>query len=163
MKSGPFDVPCHEFGGPIGVAGLDVADQLTMVTNDLRSPRKGEAEPAADRSEHLSVFPPQFGSMSIVVPLVDRGMEFRVEIAVQDLVSEIVGLDLALDRFEFHDVRLRRHPDEPARQGWLDQNADLVDVANEIPINRPDARAAIAREDDKAFATQELQHLPNGR
>ena len=116
VKSGPFDVPCHEFGGPIGVTCLDVGDQLTMVTDDLRSPRKGEAEPAADRSEHLSVFPPQFGSMSIVVSLVDQGMEFCVELAVQDLVSEIVGLDLALDRFECRDVGLRGHPDEPTRQ-----------------------------------------------
>src|SRR5436305_1951857 len=94
VKSGPFDVPRHEFGGPIGVTCLDVGDQLTMVSHDLGSPREGEAEPAADRSEHLAVFPPQFGSMSIVVSLVDQGMEFRVELAVQDLVSEIVRLDL---------------------------------------------------------------------
>src|SRR3712207_6755696 len=101
--------------------------------------------------------------MSIVVSLVDQGMEFRVEITVQNLVSEIVGLYLALDSFEFRDVGLRGHPDEPTRQGRLDQNADLVDVANKIPIDRPDARAAISSEDDEAFTAQELQHLPNWR
>ena len=64
---------------------------------------------------------------------------------------------------EFRDVGLRGHSDEPTRQGRLDQNADLVDVANEISVDRPHARAAIAGEDDEAFAAQELQHLPNRR
>ena len=47
---------------------------------------------------------------------------------------------------ELGDVLVRRHADEPAGQGGLDQHADLVDVAHEILVDRPDARAAIGRE-----------------
>ena len=82
VKAGPFDVARHEFGGLIGIACLDVGDELTMITDDLRSPRESETEPAADRAEHLTMFPPQLGSVPIVVSLVDQGVEFRVEVAV---------------------------------------------------------------------------------
>ena len=64
-------------------------------------------------------------------------------------------------RFELGNVLVGRHADEPARQGRLDQNADLVDVADEILVDRPDARAAIAVKDDEAFAAQQLQRLAN--
>ena len=134
-----------------------------MITDDLRSPREGEIELAADRAEHLAMFPPQLRGVPIVVSLIDQGVEFGVEVAVLDLVSKIVGLDLALDPFQFGDIGFRRHSDKPARQSRLDQNADLVDVANEIPVDRPHARAAIAGEDHEAFAAQELQHLANRR
>ena len=63
---------------------------------------------------------------------------------------------------EFGDVLVGRHADEPAGQGRLDQNADLVDVADEILVDRPHARAAVRGEDDEAFAAEELQRLANG-
>ena len=67
-------------------------------------------------------------------------------------IGEVVFLDEALEALEFGDVFFRRHADEPARQSRLDQDADLVDVADEILVDRPDARAAVEREDDEAFA-----------
>ena len=58
VKAGPFNVARHEFGGPIGIACLDVGNKLTVIADDLRSPREGETEPAADRAKHLAMFPP---------------------------------------------------------------------------------------------------------
>ena len=161
MQAGSFDVAGDELGGLIGIASLDVRDEFAMITDDLRSSRQGEIEPAADRTKHLAVLPPQLSSVSIVVSLIDQGVEFGVEVAVLDLVDEVVGLDLALDPFQFGDIGFSRHPDKPARQSRLDQNTDLVDVANKIPIDRPHARAAVAGEDNEAFAAQELKYLPN--
>jgi hypothetical protein len=58
VKAGPFDVARHEFGGPVGIACLNVGNKLTVIADDLRSPREGETEPAADRAKHLAMFPP---------------------------------------------------------------------------------------------------------
>ena len=49
--------------------------------------------------------------------------------------------------------------DEPAGQRGLDQNADLVDVAHEILVDRPHARTAVGGEDDEALAPEQLQRL----
>ena len=38
-------------------------------------------------------------------------------------------------------------------------DADLVDVADEIVVDRADARAAVRREDHEAFAAQQLQRF----
>ena len=74
-------------------------------------------------------------------------------------IGEVVLLDQALNALEFGDVLVRRHADEPAGQRGLDQHADLVDVAHEILVDRPDARAAVGREDDEALAAEQLQRL----
>ena len=76
-----------------------------------------------------------------------------------NVIGEVVLLDQALDAFEFGDVLVGRHVDEPAGQRRLDQDADLVDIADEILVDRPDARAAVGREDDEALAAQQLQRL----
>ena len=74
-------------------------------------------------------------------------------------VGEVVGFDLGLDALELGDVGLGRHADEPARQRRLDQHLDLVDVADEVLVDRPDAGAAIGRHHHEALAAQLLQRL----
>ena len=49
--------------------------------------------------------------------------------------------------------------DEPAGQRRLDQHLDLVDVADEILVDRPHAGAAIGLDQHEAFAAQLLQRL----
>ena len=64
-----------------------------------------------------------------------------------------------LEALQFRDVVVRRHADEPARQRRLDEHADLGDVADEVLVDGPHARAAVRRDDDEAFAAQNLQRL----
>ena len=93
------------------------------------------------------------------MPLIHDGVEGGVELAVLELIGEIVLLDQPLDAFQLGDVLGGRHGHEPARQGRLDQHTDLVDIADKILIDRPDARAAVGSEDDEPLAPQQLQRL----
>ena len=110
-----------------------------------RPARQREVEAAADRAQHLAVLPPQLGGVTVVVSLVHRrcGMRCRARCACIG-IGEIVLLDQALEALQLRDVLVCRHPDEPARQCRLDQHADLGDVADEILVDRPHARAAVA-------------------
>ncbi len=110
VKAGPFDMARDELGGLVRVAGLDVCDEFAMIADDLRPSRQGEIEPAAHRAEHLAMLPPQLGSVPVVMSLIDQGVELGVEVAVLDLVGEIVRFDLALDPLQFSDIGFRRHP-----------------------------------------------------
>ena len=101
---------------------------------------------AADGAQHLAVLPPQLGGVSIVVALVHDGVERRIELAVQQRIGEIVLLDQTLEALQFRDVLAGRHADEPARQRRLDEHADLGNVADEVLVDGPHARAAVRRE-----------------
>ena len=105
------------------------------------------------------MLPPELGRVTVVVALVHDGVERRVELTMPKLIGEVVFLDEALNALEFEDVLVRRHADEPAGKRGLDQNADLVDVADEILVDRPDARPAVGGEDDEALAPEQLQRL----
>ena len=74
-------------------------------------------------------------------------------------IVESRRLDLGLDRLQPRDVLVGRVVDEPARHVRLEQRGDLVDVADEVIVDRPHAGAAIAAEEHEAFAAQLLQRL----
>ena len=77
-------------------------------------------------------------------------------------IGEVVLFDQALDTLEFGDVLVGRHADEPSRQGRLDQDADLVDVADEVLVDRPHARAAVGTKMTKPSPRKQLQGLAHG-
>src|SRR5438876_200815 len=116
-----------------------------MLADDLTASSESIVETLGDRPQHLAMPPPDLGRVPIVVALVDDGMELHVETAVEHRIDEIVLFDEALDPLKLGNVGVGGHPDEPTRQCWFDERADLVDVADEVVIDRPDAGTAIGR------------------
>ncbi|MNL50294.1 hypothetical protein D3C87_1732980 [compost metagenome] len=105
------------------------------------------------------MLPPDFGCVPVIVALIDDGVELHVEPAVEHGIDEVILFDEALDALELGDVGLGGHANEPACQCWLDERADLVDVANKVVVDRSDPGAAIGREHHEALATQHLQRF----
>jgi len=99
--------------------------------------------------------------MAVVVAPVHDGMKRRIQFAVPQRIGEIVFLDEFLEALELGDVLLGRHADKPAGQGRFDQHADLIDVADEILVDRPDPRTAVLRKSDEALAPEKLERLAN--
>ena len=105
------------------------------------------------------MLPPEFGRVTVIVALIHHGVECRVELTVPKLISEVIFLNKALNALEFNDVFVRRHADKPAGKRGLDQNADLVDIAHEILIDRPHTPPTVGGEDDEALSPEQLQRL----
>ena len=156
-----FDVAGDGFGRLVGVMDLREVDQFPMLAENGRAPGEGEVEAAADGAQHLAMLPPEHGRVPVVVTAVHDRVKRRVQLAVPQRIGEVVFLDQALEALELGDVLFGRHADEPAGQGRLDQNADLVDVADEVLVDRPHPRAAVQGEGDEAFPPEELERLAN--
>jgi hypothetical protein len=152
----------NEFGCLVGISRLYVRDEFAVLTNDRGTPGECEIETPADGSQHFAVLPPKLGGMAVIVPLVHHGVEGGIQLTVPECVGEVVLFNQTLDTLQFGDVLASSHIHKPSRQGWLNQNTDLVDIPDKILIYGPDTRPAVGEKGDKALSTQQLQGLAHG-
>ena len=149
----------NEFGCVVRIPRLYMSDEFSMLANDRRTAGQREIETPAYGSQHFAMLPPKLGGMAVIVPPVHHGVESRIQLAMPECVGEVVLFDQTLETFELGDVLVGRHVHKPSRQGWLDQNTDLVDIPDKILIYGPHACPAIGEKGDKAFPSQQLQGL----
>ena len=139
MAPRTLDVPRDDAGGALGVLPLHARDQLAMLLQDRLPAGAAERDPRADGAQDLAMAPPHVDGVAIVVAVVHDAVKTLVAHAVGVGIVEPRRFDLCLDRLQPRDVLVARVVDEPARHIRLEQRRDLVDVADEVIVDRPDA------------------------
>lgn len=96
------------------------------------SAHESNGEAAGHGAEHFAVFPPQLESVRLGCRSYMSPWKRGIELGVARNVREAQLLDLVLDGFELGDIGVGDDFDEAAGEIGLDQELDLVGVAQEI-------------------------------
>ena len=128
-----------------------------MLLDHRSLPADRDREASGHRPQNLAVLPPHFENALVGVPLVHEAVEAGVQRAVSRDVGEIHLFHLDLKSRQLVYIRVGHDIHEPPGEIGLDQQLDLVGIAQEGLVDRAHARPAIRADDHEAFSAKLLQ------